>query len=75
MELVYYVNILYIYYMYIFIIYIHTNLPVSDLVSLPHPQSRDSSGQGQEMFLAPSADKETCNYDTEYSNHHPPHQL
>ena len=23
------------------------------------------------QFLAPSADKQTCNYDTECSNHHP----
>ena len=36
-------------------IYIYTNLPVSDIVRLPHPWSRDS--QGQETFLAPSADK------------------
>ena len=47
----------------------YTNLPVSDLVRLPHPWNGDN--QGQEMFLAPSADKQTCNYDTEYSNHHP----
>ena len=33
-------------------------------IRLPHPRSRDS--QGQETFLAPSADKQTCNYD-----HHP----
>ena len=39
------------------------------MVRLPHPQSGDS--QGQETFLAPSADKQTCNYDTECSNHHP----
>ena len=50
-------------------IYIYINLPVSDIVRLPHPWSGDS--QGQEMFLAPSADKQTCNYDTECSNHHP----
>ena len=35
-------------------------LPVN--VRLPHPWSRHS--QGQETFLAPSADKETHNYDT-----------
>ena len=29
------------------------------IVRLPHPESRDS--QGQETFLAPSADKQTCN--------------
>ena len=46
---------------------IYTNLPLSDIIRLPHPPSGDS--QGQEMFLAPSADKETCNYDTECSSH------
>ena len=59
-------------YMYIYIyiyIYICTNLPVNAIVRLPHPRSGDS--QGQEMFLAPSADKQTRNYDTECSNHHP----
>ena len=54
--------------MYIYI-YIHTNLPVNAIVRLPHPRSGDS--QGQETFLAPSADKQTHNYDTECSNHHP----
>ena len=44
-------------------IYIYTNLPVSDIVRLPHPLGGDS--QGQETFLAPSADKQTRNYDTE----------
>ena len=39
------------------------------IVRLPHPRSGDS--QGQETFLAPSVDKKICNYDTEYSNHHP----
>ena len=39
----------------IFIVYIYTNLPVNAIVRLPHPQSGDS--QGQETFLAPSADK------------------
>ena len=38
----------------------------------PHPQSGDS--QGQKTFLAPSANKQTCNYDTECSNHHSPYQ-
>ena len=47
--------------MYIYIIY--TNLPVSDIFRLPRPRRGDS--QGQETFLAPSADKQTCNYDTE----------
>ena len=68
---------IYIYiYMYIYIyiyIYIHvciyTNLPINVIVRLPHPRSGDS--QSQETFLAPSADKQTHNYDTECSNHHP----
>ena len=41
---------------------LYTNLPVNAIVRLPHPWSRDS--QGQETFLAPSADKQTRNYDT-----------
>ena len=45
------------------------NLPVNTIVRLPHPRSRDS--QGQETFLARSADKQTRNYDTECSNHYP----
>ena len=42
----------------------HTHLPQNVIVRLrlPHPLSRDS--QVQEMFLAPSADKQTRNYDT-----------
>ena len=36
---------------------------------LPYPWSGDD--QGQEMFLATSADKQTLNYDTEWSNHYP----
>ena len=39
------------------------------IVRVPHPRSGDS--QGQETFLAPSADKQTRNYDIECSNHHP----
>ena len=42
-------------------IQIYTNLPVDVIVRLPHPRSGDS--QGQEMFLAPSADNQTRNYD------------
>ena len=49
--------------------YIYTNLPVNAIVRLPHPRSGDS--QGQETFLALSADKQTRNYYTECSNHHP----
>ena len=56
-------------YIYIYNIYIFTNLPVNAIIRLPHPRSGDS--QGQETFLTPSADKQTRNYDTECSNHHP----
>ena len=48
--------------------HIYTNLPVYVIVRLPHNRSGDS--QGQETFLAPSADKQTRNYDIECSNHH-----
>ena len=48
-------------YIYIYI-HTHTNLPVNAIVRLPHPHSGDS--QGQEKFLAPSADKQIRNYDT-----------
>ena len=55
---------IYIYiYMYIYLERIDivynkfTNLPVNVIVRLPHPRSGDS--QGQETFLAPSADKQT----------------
>ena len=41
----------------------YANLPVNVIVRLPHPRSTDS--QGQETFLAPPADKQTCNYETE----------
>ena len=44
-------------------IYIYKNFPVNTIVGLPHPQSGDS--QGQETFLAPYADKQIRNYDTE----------
>ena len=54
----------------IYICMMYANLPVNVIVRLPHPRSWDS--QGQETFLAPSADKETCNYETECSNHHLP---
>ena len=52
-------------YMHVYIyryvcIYTYTNLPVNVIVRLPHFQSGDS--QGQETFLAPSTDKQTCNY-------------
>ena len=47
----------------------YTNIPVDVIVRLPRPWSGDS--QNQEKFLAPSADKQTRNYDIECSNHHP----
>ena len=47
----------------------HTNIPVHVMVRLAHPRSGDR--QKQESFLAPSADKKTCNYDKECSNRHP----
>ena len=62
---------IYIYeYIYIYIyIYIYTNLLVNAIVRLPYFRNGDS--QGQETFLAPSADKQTRNCETECSNHHP----
>ena len=56
-------------YIYIYVyINVYTNLPVDVIIRLPHPQSGHS--QGQESFLLPSADKQTCDYDIECSNHH-----
>ena len=54
-------------YMYMYL-HIYANVPVNVIVKLPHPRSGDT--QGQETFLAPSADKQTRNYDTECSNHY-----
>ena len=51
---------------------LHPNLLVNAIIRLPHPRNRDS--QGQETFLAPSADNQTNNYDAECSNHHPLYQ-
>ena len=48
---------------------IYTNLTVNTLIRLSYPRSGDN--QGQETFLAPSADNRIHNYDTECSNHHP----
>ena len=48
--------------------YVYTSLPANAIVRLPHPPSGDS--QGQERFLAPSAEKQTRNYDAECSNLH-----
>ena len=59
---------MYIYNLNIYV-HIYTNLPVNAIVHLFYLWSGDS--QGQETFLAPSADKQAHNYDTECSNHHP----
>ena len=48
---------------------IYTNIPVDAIARIPHPRSGDS--QGQETFLAPSADMQTRHYAIERSNHHP----
>ena len=48
---------------------IYTNLAMDVIVRLPDPGSGDT--QGQETFLAPSAENPTRNYDIECSNHHP----
>ena len=48
---------------------IYKILPVDVTVRLPHPRSWDS--QGHETFSAPSADKQTRNYDIQCSNHQP----
>ena len=49
----------------------YTNLPLNAIVRLPHLHLRSGDSQGQEMFLASSAEKQTRNYDTQCSNHHP----
>ena len=41
---------------------IYTNSTGNAIVRQPHPRGGDS--QGQKMFLAPSGDKQTRNYDT-----------
>ena len=48
---------------------IQASLPVNAIVRLPHPRSGDS--QGQETILAPFANNQSRNHDTECSNHHP----
>ena len=48
---------------------IYTNLLMDVIVRLPHP--RNGHSQGQKTFSAPSADKQTRNYDIEGSNHYP----
>ena len=48
---------------------IHKNLTVDVIVRLPHTQIGNS--QGQETFLAPSAERQTRHYDIECLKHHP----
>ena len=61
---------MYVYYVYIYkYVCMYTHLPVNAIVRPTHRRSGDS--QGQETFLAPSADKQTRKNDTECSNHHP----
>ena len=48
---------------------IYTNLPMDVIVRIPHRRSWNS--QGQEPFLAPSANKQTRNYHIECSYHNP----
>ena len=56
--------------MYIYIyIYIYPNLPRNSIIRLLYLCGGDS--QCQKTFLTPSAEKQTRNYDTECSNHHP----
>ena len=45
--------------------YVHTNIPVNVIVRIAHPRS--GHRQGQETILAPSADNQSHNYDTERS--------
>ena len=48
---------------------VYINLPSNAIFRLLHPRSGDN--QGQETFLAPSAGKQTLNYDKECRNHRP----
>ena len=48
---------------------IHTNIPVDVKVRISHLRSGNS--QHQEIFLGPSAYKQTRNYDIKFSNDHP----
>ena len=47
--------------------HIYANLPTNIIARPPHPESGYS--HDQEIFLAPSVDKQTHNYDIEYSGH------
>ena len=59
--------------MYILILYIcisaYIYIYINAIVRLPYLRSGDN--QSKETFLAPSADNQTRNYDTESSNRHP----
>ena len=46
----------------------YTNLPLNSIIRLPHLRSGDI--QGQEPFLALSAENRTCDYDTKCSNYY-----
>ena len=48
---------------------ISTNLPVNAIVRLLH--RRRGHSQDPETLLAPSTDKQSCNYEIERLNHHP----
>ena len=50
---------------------IYKNFPGNAIVRLPHCRSGDS--QGQETFLAPSANKQTRNYKARWCSIHHPH--
>ena len=67
----YYIHYIILHALYILLYCIHitfealnlnNNLLVNAVIRLLRPESGDS--QGQETFLAPSADKQTHNYDT-----------
>ena len=64
---------IYIYNVYICVnIYIYTHKFTSKCHRLPHPRSGDS--QGQETFLVPSANKQTCNYEKSAQTTIPPYK-
>ena len=48
---------------------IYAKIQMNVTVRLPHPLI--GASRGQQTFLAPSADKQTHSYDTEWSNPHP----
>ena len=69
-----------IYYLHQFLcpIYIHTYIHILMYIQIIVPDDsimlwnfKCYNSQGQEKFLAPSADKQTHNQETEFSKHHP----